>query len=343
MNSVDATSPVFAATERLDSCPNCGGRRLAEWCTALDRLHGLGGGQRFTYSVCGDCRLLFLSLRPLEAEAYKYYPDDYGPHQAPGGGNPSNGSAAGVLGPLKSFLQRAAGFVNYRVGSRIPDAFVPEFEKFYRPPHAGARLLDFGCGSDRFLNWAREQGWQTLGIDFAPRSVELARRSGHEAFLMSPAVWDSIADESLDCVRINHVLEHLYRPKEVLAALARKMKPGARMHIAVPNPGGLSASLFGSRWRGLDCPRHVALYPAATLRGLLAGLGLSDVDIRHETATRDLIGSIGYLMRDAKLIEPQGPERMLDSAALEQLLFVPARLGARFARGDRIHAFVRKG
>ena len=49
---------------------------------------------------------------------------------------------------------------------------------------------------------------------------------------MSPHVWDEVADESLDLVRLNHVLEHLYNPKDALRALRVKMNPGARLHIA---------------------------------------------------------------------------------------------------------------
>lgn len=92
----------------------------------------------------------------------------------------------------------------------------------------------------------------------------------------------------------------------------------------------------------MDCPRHVALYPIATLKHLFLELGFAEVDVRHETATRDLIGSIGYLMHDAKLIGPHRLDRMLDSKRLNSLFFMPARMAARVGRGDRIHVLVRK-
>ena len=39
--------------------------------------------------------------------------------------------------------------------------------------------------------------------------------------------------------------------REALRALARKMAPGARLHVALPNPAGWTARLFRSTWHGL--------------------------------------------------------------------------------------------
>jgi 2-polyprenyl-3-methyl-5-hydroxy-6-metoxy-1,4-benzoquinol methylase len=346
VSATTVTSPIAVRTEGLVRCPTCGGPRLSQWSSGRDRLHELSR-QEFVYSRCRDCHTLFQSTRPCEAEAYKFYPDDYSPHRGSGDTAAARTDRPArprlLSGALGVIAGHALATFEARVSRRLVDDLRGVLNEFYRPPAPGARLLDFGCGSDAFLNWARDRGWSTPGLDAAPRSVERVRQSGHVAYLMSPSVWDEIEDSSLDCVRANHVLEHLYHPRETLAALARKLKPAGRMHLALPNPRGAAATIFRSRWRGLDCPRHVTLYPPQTLRRLLSELGYTDVKIVDETVAKDLVGSLGYLMRDAGLIGRERGERMLRSQGVAGLFRVPAVLASTLGRADVFHTFVRKG
>src|SRR5687767_7234076 len=78
---------VEVRTERIDSCPNCGSSELRFWCDGRDRLHELTK-QVFTYSKCRGCEVVFLSSRPVEAEAFRFYPEDYAPYQASDSGAP---------------------------------------------------------------------------------------------------------------------------------------------------------------------------------------------------------------------------------------------------------------
>lgn len=346
MSTASPTHDLHVRTERLESCPNCGGAGLAPWRRGFDRLHGLSR-QEFVYSRCKGCGLIFLSLRPSEDEVSKFYPENYGPYQgASGAAAPAEvRSPRGrrLLGRLSNrLLSRSLGAVNRGVDRLFPDTFAEEFRRLYLPPHEGAKLLDFGCGSDVLLNWAREQGWDTTGMDFAENSVEQVRRSGHRGLLLSGEVWGEIEDESLDFVRMNHVLEHLYHPREVLAALKSKMKPGATLHVGVPNPDSLTSKVFRSRWWGLECPRHVILYSPTMLRKLLSEMGFHVHTVLHETLTKDCARSLGYLMCDRGWIEREEVEAMVRERGLADLLHAPERLAALLGRADRFHVFARK-
>ncbi|MBC7931038.1 MAG: class I SAM-dependent methyltransferase [Rubrivivax sp.] len=336
-------------TEELPACPHCHSRRIKPWRTGRDRLYGLSQ-QEFKYSKCRDCALVFLSLRPLEEEAPKFYPEHYGPYQAASASSASSQESstastkrAGFVGKLAGrSLVRILNSLNYRADKLLPDAVAAKIEQYYRPPAAGARLLDFGCGSDVFLNWAAARGWDTTGLDFSESVIKRVAGSGHRALLMSPSVWDEIEDGSLDFVRLSHVLEHLYEPNEVLRQLQGKMKPGALIHIAVPNPACLTSHIFGARWFSLDCPRHVILYSPAVLRRMLTGLDFAEPEFAHDVITKDFARSLGYLMHERGWIERSEVEGMLHRPALAGALQLPAKLAAALGLADRYHVFARK-
>ncbi|MDB6019868.1 MAG: Methyltransferase type 12 [Pedosphaera sp.] len=332
------------ATEKLTACPACYSTQVRFLCRARDRLYECSP-QEFEYSVCRDCRTLFQSLRPIEAEIGLFYPPAYGPYQ---GSDEITNNTAPFTGWQKfsnRFQTRSQPLLtrtNRFLDRCWPDALPPALANLYQPPHPQARLLDFGCGSDRFLNEARGRGWKTLGLDFSLQAVTGVQRSGHEAYLISPAVWDEIPEASLDLVRMNHVLEHLYDPRETLAKLYEKMKPGARLHLAVPNPESLSRKLFRSCWFSLDCPRHIILHSPDALPELLRSAGFTGIKLFQETLSKDFVRSLGY-WRVAR-----GGSRRTDPAALaanpflRELLHLPAKLAAALNRADRIHCFARK-
>jgi SAM-dependent methyltransferase len=55
-----------------------------------------------------------------------------------------------------------------------PSAFASWFAERERP---GPRVVDLGCGNGRDSLWLAEQGYDVLGVDYAPGAVRLARNS----------------------------------------------------------------------------------------------------------------------------------------------------------------------
>jgi len=351
MKNINLANPSSVETEELSFCPSCNSGELKAWGRGHDRLHRLSK-QEFIYSQCNQCHLLFLSLRPLETEIQKFYPENYEPYKAEvAQGSSQIASIANsnshhkepiLSKATQKLLRKALNFLNSKAGSISPDPLTEELQKVYKPAKQGFKLLDFGCGSDMFLNLARNQGWDTIGLDFSEKVVERVDRSGHKALLMSPKVWDEIEDESLDFVRMHHVLEHLYHPKEVLTAIKVKMKAGATLHIAVPNPQGISANIFRSRWRGLDCPRHVILYSPSELKKILTKIGFQDFKILGETITRDFLGSFGYSMIDWDWIKHEEIEKIMSNQDLANVLYIPARFASALGRADTFHLVAKK-
>jgi hypothetical protein len=179
-------------------------------------------------------------------------------------------------------------------------------------------------------------------MDFSAHALSIVEQKGHRALLASAVGWKSISDESVDFVRMNHVLEHLYNPVDVLQNIRRTMTRHAVLHIAVPNPRGLSARIFRRYWLGLDCPRHVMLFPPVTLGRLLQRAGLEVERTVPEALTKDHIRSWAYWLRARGMIETFEPDVYIRRTLLRLAAGLPMLVAHPFGLADRFHVFARR-
>jgi hypothetical protein len=179
----------------------------------------------------------------------------------------------------------------------------------------------------------------TIGMDFSEHSLRAAQGGGHRALPADEAGWSEIAQGSVDFVRMNHVLEHLYEPTQVLRRLHAKMGAGAVLHIAVPNPDGLSARLYGRYWFGLDCPRHVIFFPLHTLGGWLEQLGFRVLEVVKEPAAKDFIRSRALLARHRYGMDYGDLDQLGNREDLRGKAALPVLLAQLIGLPDRIHVF----
>lgn len=320
-----AGAPPFER-ERVTRCPLCGSSTLRPWRIGWDRSH-LISELRFEYAQCATCGVYFESVRPPEREIARFYPDSYYEPRAPRARRRKPLSVR-LLAPLNEAADR-----------RLPDVLPGRLREAYAPAREGVVLLDYGCGSTDFLGRARERGWKTIGADVSDLVLRAVRESGHRAVAASPQALDEIDDGSVAMIRMNHVIEHLYDPAPVLSALFRKLERGGLLHVSTPNPRSWSSTLLRSRWLGLDCPRHVVLYPPQVLEAFLHRIGFGRVEIVHEVTTKDLSRSLGYVLHDLGRLRHDEIPAMAHRRALDAWLHVPARLAGRAGASDRLHAF----
>lgn len=142
------------------------------------------------------------------------------------------------------------------------------------------RLLDVGCGPGFLLETARERGWNAVGVDPSPFSVEAARRNGFEAH---QGMLEDLALEpsSFDAVALLQVVEHLTDPRPLLRACRSLLRPGGALLVATPNPRSLLARVKRERFNYWIPPMHCAWYTPDALDRLLRSCGFAPV--REET------------------------------------------------------------
>lgn len=333
------------ATTQVHNCPICNSSDLSFWTKGRDRLY-LTTDQEFTYKKCNNCKSLILADRPGAEDIHLFYPASYGPYFA----SPQQADLTGQSDKRPFYVRASKGvlYVFSRVGNAIvrritSSAFYgnKRLETFYTTRKG--RALDFGCGSEKFLNEARSMGYETVGMDFSPQAIDLVLKHGHKGIIYSSdQAWNELEDNSFDVIRMNHVIEHLLYPADVMKNLLRKLKPGGAIHIATPNGMSMASKVFKKFFLGLDCPRHIVVYSPKSLKAILEEVGYKKVEIVSEVVTKDIARSIGFWENEKGWISHPAIESKVSDGAIKSIFFIPSILLAKWNKSDRIHAFAVK-
>ncbi len=130
------------------------------------------------------------------------------------------------------------------------------------------RLLDFGAGTGEFCRIAQSKGFDVCALELSnERKKELSQRG---IPVITPA---DLQPESFDAVFLNQVVEHLSRPREVLAFVHKILKSNGILWVAVPNCRTVERLLknheFTTDTHKQVCIQHVNCFINKTLRDLL--------------------------------------------------------------------------
>jgi 2-polyprenyl-3-methyl-5-hydroxy-6-metoxy-1,4-benzoquinol methylase len=143
------------------------------------------------------------------------------------------------------------------------DAFLRKIIEHHVPADRGVRILDLGCGSGALLRCCRDAGYRALeGIDISPEQTRAAHRLGLDCVREGDILGFLQAAPAgcYDVVFALDVLEHFSRDEvlDVLAAVARVVRPGGRFIVHVPNGESpfVGAIRYGDFTHQLAFTRH---------------------------------------------------------------------------------------
>jgi 2-polyprenyl-3-methyl-5-hydroxy-6-metoxy-1,4-benzoquinol methylase len=141
--------------------------------------------------------------------------------------------------------------------------------------HAGAQVLDLGCGLGGYSKVLAERGLDVRAFDVIPEYVERARSLGVPAELYDGERLP-LADDSVDTVFLLEVIEHLDEP----AHLLREARRVARRNVLMSTPNCTQSfervPIEFSHMLEVD---HKQFFTVASLRALLDDVfGSSVVD-----------------------------------------------------------------
>ena len=114
------------------------------------------------------------------------------------------------------------------------------------------RILDIGAGTGDFLSVAKENGWQTIGVEPSEKAKGIAKNKG-VSFVEQTSI---LENHSFDVISMWHVLEHVPNLENQIKELKRLLKPNGTLIIAVPNFKSFDAKHYGKFWAAYDVPIH---------------------------------------------------------------------------------------
>ena len=295
--------------EPVFRCPLCNGaKRSLLYPNLTDRVFRTALGAWNLYR-CEDCGSGYLDPRPTASSIGRAYAMYY-THE------PSERPIIHRKGVLQSILHDAInGYrnarykTNHQPAIRIGRWLIPLFPPLHawvdakyrhlKPPTAGARLLDVGCGHGGFIKLAKEIGWEAEGIDFDPKAVQAARARGLNVRCGTVKELAERADQ-YDVITLSHVIEHVHEPLDLLLDLYRLLKPSGQLWLETPNLNSLGAAMFGRNWRGLEPPRHLVLFNPKSLRKGLEYAGFRQVKQRWRGLMLIEVFELSAAIRDGR-------------------------------------------
>ncbi|WDF63482.1 class I SAM-dependent methyltransferase [Flavobacterium sp. KACC 22763] len=114
------------------------------------------------------------------------------------------------------------------------------------------KLLDIGAGTGDFLLTAKNDGWETIGVEPSDRAKNIAKEKGI-SFVEETSALES---NSLDVITMWHVLEHVPNLEVQIQELKRLLKPTGTLIVAVPNYKSFDAGHYETFWAAYDVPIH---------------------------------------------------------------------------------------
>lgn len=137
------------------------------------------------------------------------------------------------------------------------------------------RLLDIGAGTGDFLITAKNDGWETIGIEPNEKAKTIAINKGVN---FSNDLKD-LKDHSFDVITMWHVLEHVPNLDEYISELKRLLKTNGTILIAVPNYKSFDANYYGRFWAAYDVPRHIWHFSKTAIKKLFAEKDMKLVEV----------------------------------------------------------------
>ncbi|CAM2873321.1 class I SAM-dependent methyltransferase [Flavobacterium frigoris] len=114
------------------------------------------------------------------------------------------------------------------------------------------RILDIGAGTGDFLAVAKENGWETVGVEPSDKARAIALKKA-VSFVEDTSGLES---HSFDVITMWHVLEHVPNLDKQIKELKRLLKPSGTLIVAVPNFKSFDAKHYGTFWAAYDVPIH---------------------------------------------------------------------------------------
>lgn len=177
------------------------------------------------------------------------------------------------------FEWQVEGAGNGESGEKLTCVFVELVKRL-----EGVRsICDLGCGNGHISGRLAKLGYEVKGIDASPSGIAIARRAYPSAEFVEALIDRDLSIGQFDLVISSDVIEHLYRPSDLLEATRAQLKPGGQILLGTPYHGYLknlvlaATGKMDSHFSALHDGGHIKFFSVKTLSSLLREHGFGDL------------------------------------------------------------------
>lgn len=139
------------------------------------------------------------------------------------------------------------------------------------------RILEVGSSFGGFIHYANNEGHHAVGTEISQEVASASKGLINGQVLYSEHKDYTLLFErgSFDLVYMEHVLEHLTHPEEIVPQLSTLLRDNGVMVIGVPNQKSWMAQLYGIYWDWTSPPLHLHYFNKDNLQLLFQKSGLN--------------------------------------------------------------------
>ena len=170
------------------------------------------------------------------------------------------------------FEWQSAEPANGASGEKLTEVFAGLVQKF-----DGVRsICDLGCGNGHIAGRLASLGYKVTGIDASQSGIRIAQHAYPDVRFVQALINRELNGfDNFDLVISSDVIEHLYRPADLLEAAFAVLKPGGDVLVGTPYHGYLKnlalavANRMDSHLSALHDGGHIKFFSVKTLSRLM--------------------------------------------------------------------------
>ena len=177
------------------------------------------------------------------------------------------------------FEWQTAAAGNGASGEKLTRVFVELVKKL-----DGVRsICDLGCGNGHISGRLAALGYEVTGVDASASGIQVARRTFPQVEFVEGLIDRDLKLGQFDLVISSDVIEHLYRPSDLLEATVAQLKPGGHVLLGTPYHGYLKNLVLAATGRmdahfsALHDGGHIKFFSVNTLSRLMRSHGFDDL------------------------------------------------------------------
>lgn len=221
------TMPREGATAARSTCPVCEQPAGAQY-------HAHNG---IDLHQCATCETVYMHPLPSPETIAGFYEDSY------------DGASTGYFAKVDKKMKRSRGRIKY----------------LSRFVNSGA-FLDIGSNGGFMVEAAREHGYQAVGVEIDPVSVDYAREHYPDNEYFTGTIEEyGESGRLFDLAYCSEVIEHVPDVQGFVAATAKLLKPGAVLFITTPDISHWRRPRTLTDWDAYCPPSHCVFFNPASL------------------------------------------------------------------------------
>lgn len=180
------------------------------------------------------------------------------------------------------FEWRAESAGNGESGEKLTHVFVDLVKKL----DGVQSICDLGCGNGHITGRLAALGYHVTGVDASASGVQIAQRAYPGVEFVHALIDGDLNLGQFDLVISSDVIEHLYRPADLLEAAVTQLKAGGQILLGTPYHGYFknlvlaATGKMDAHFSALHDGGHIKFFSVNTLSKLMRSHGFDDLSFK---------------------------------------------------------------